>query len=81
MSRLLEIATSMRGRGWEIVIFPFSFLEWLRHHGHDIPEDPLRLTSRRAALVDKHFSLFLETGGFPEAQGMAAPERRQLLQG
>lgn len=76
-----EIATSMRGRGWEIVIDPFSFREWLRHHGHDIPEDPLRLSSRRAALVDKYFALFLETGGFPEAQRLAAPERRQLLQG
>lgn len=76
-----EIATSMRGRGWEIVIYPFSFPEWLRHHNHKIPEDVTRMTSRRAVLMDRHFATYLETGGFPEAQGLALRERRQLLQG
>jgi predicted AAA+ superfamily ATPase len=76
-----EIATSMRGRAWEIVMHPFSFREWLRHHGHEIPEQPGQLSSRRAVLFDQHFSRYLETGGFPEAQGLSGPERRQLLQG
>jgi predicted AAA+ superfamily ATPase len=76
-----EIATSMRGRGWEIVIHPFSFREWLRHGGHDIPDAPSRLTARRAALLDHRFAEYLMTGGFPEAQGLRLPERRQLLQG
>lgn len=76
-----EIATSMRGRGWEIVIHPFSFREWLRHHGHEIPADVTRMTARRAVLMDRHFATYLETGGFPEAQGLALRERRQLLQG
>ncbi|MDB4459043.1 ATP-binding protein [bacterium] len=76
-----EIATSMRGRAWEIQIHPFSFREWLRHHGHEIPESTSKLTSRRAALLDKHFVAYLETGGFPEAQGLALRDRRQLLQG
>lgn len=76
-----EIATSMRGRGWEIVIHPFSFREWLRHHGQEIPEEAARLSSRRAIRLDHRFSQYLETGGFPEAQGLTGPERRQLLQG
>jgi predicted AAA+ superfamily ATPase len=76
-----EIATSMRGRGWEIVIHPFSFREWLRHGGHEIPDVPSRLTARRAALLDHRFAEYLVTGGFPEAQGLLPPERRQLLQG
>jgi len=76
-----EIATSMRGRGWEIVIQPFSFREWLRHHGHEIPEDGGKLTARKAARLDRHFAEYLDIGGFPEAQGLAMPERRQLLQG
>lgn len=75
-----EIATSMRGRSWEIAIHPFSFREWLRHHGHEIPDDPSRLTSRRSALMDRHFAGYMESGGFPEAQGLALPDRRQLLQ-
>lgn len=76
-----EIATSMRGRGWEVVIQPYSFREWLRHHGREIPEDAAKLTARKAARLDRDFADFLESGGFPEAQGLAAPERRQLLQG
>lgn len=76
-----EIATSMRGRGWEIPIYPFSFREYLPHHGHEIPDDPARLTARRSALLDKQFSAWLESGGFPEAQGLDARDRRQLLSG
>ena len=76
-----EIATAMRGRGWEIVIHPFSFREWLCHHGYKLPDDAGKLTRRRAVLVDRQFNEWLTTGGFPEAQGLNAIERRQLLQG
>lgn len=76
-----EIATSMRGRAWEVAIYPFSFGEFLRHHGHERPEAPDRLTSRKAAALDHHFAQYLMVGGFPEAQGLGPAERRQLLQG
>jgi len=76
-----EIATSMRGRAWEIVMHPFSFREWLIHHGREVPEDARRLSSRRAVLLDQQFAGYLEMGGFPEAQGLSGAERRQLLQG
>lgn len=76
-----EIASAMRGRAWEISIHPFSFPEFLRHHRHELPDDPARLTSRQAARLDHHFADFLERGGFPEAQSLSLPERRQLLQG
>ncbi len=75
-----EIATSMRGRAWEIPIYPFSFGEFLRHHGHEIPEAPGRLTSRKAVAFDHHFANYLAMGGFPEAQGLQPAERRHLLQ-
>lgn len=76
-----EIATSMRGRGWEIVIHPFSFREWLRHHKHEIPDDAGKLTRRRAVQVDRQFNEWLTTGGFPEVQGLSSVEQSQLLQG
>jgi len=76
-----EIATSMRGRAWEIEIYPFSFAEFLRHHGHEMPEDPRQLTSRKATEMDHYFGEFLTIGGFPEAQGLNVADRRQLLQG
>ena len=76
-----EIATSMRGRAWEVLIQPFGFGEFLRHHGHEVPADAGRLVARQRAFMDHQFAAYLEQGGFPEAQGIAAPERRKLLQG
>ncbi len=76
-----EIATAMRGRAWEVMIQPFGFGEFLRHHGHDVPVDAGRLVARQRALMDHQFAAYLGQGGFPEAQGMTAPERRKLLQG
>lgn len=82
-ARLLsrEIASSMRGRGWEIVIHPFSFGEALRHQGRDIPTHPHKLTARNQTVLDRHFMEYLHTGGFPEAQNLDTIHRRQLLQG
>jgi len=76
-----EIATSMRGRAWEIIIQPFSFAEFLQHHGYDTPTNPLLLTAKQSASLDYHFARYLETGGFPEAQGLDSINRRHLLQG
>jgi hypothetical protein len=76
-----EIATSMRGRAWEIPIHPFSFREFLRHHQKEIPGSPDALTTRKRTALDHHFANYLETGGFPEAQDLSAANRRQLLQG
>ncbi len=76
-----EIATSMRGRAWEIAIHPFGFREYLRHHGHAIPLSPDRLSCREATALDHHFADYVRTGGFPEAQDLAQGDVRQLLQG
>ncbi len=76
-----EIATSMRGRAWEIAIHPFSFAEFLRHHGHEIPSALSNLSAKKAAALDHHFARYLEIGGLPEAQGLDPAHRRQLVQG
>lgn len=76
-----EIATSMRGRAWEIAIHPFSFAEFLRHHGHEIPSALSNLSAKKAAALDHHFARYLEIGGLPEAQGLNPAHRRQLVQG
>ena len=81
-ARLLsrEIATAMRGRAWEIVIQPFSFREYLRHHKLPGPDKPARMDSRQRARLDHHFAAYIKSGGFPEAQDIAPGERSQLLQ-
>ncbi|MCC5789011.1 MAG: ATP-binding protein, partial [Opitutales bacterium] len=81
-ARLLsrEVATAMRGRGWEVVITPFSFPEYLRHHNREPEQKPKFLQSREKMRLDTEFQNFLVTGGFPEAQGLPDSDRRQLLQ-
>jgi len=76
-----EIATSMRGRGWEITIHPFSFTEYLQHHHHTLPENSDALTQKQAIQLDQRLREYLSEGGFPEAQNLPPVHRRQLLTG
>jgi len=74
-----EIATALRGRAWEVPLFPFSFPEALRHHGRPVPEHPGVSTSAERSALEKAFLEWLTVGGFPEAQGLEPPARAQLL--
>lgn len=74
-----ELATAMRGRAWEVVIHPFSFEEYLRHHGHAIPEHPEFLPAAARSALERAFLEYLTAGGFPEAQGLDASTRHRLL--
>lgn len=74
-----EIATALRGRAWEVPLYPFSFAEALRHRGETIPEEAGFLTGAERAGLERSFTDWLAGGGFPEAQGLDAPSRRQLL--
>jgi uncharacterized protein len=80
-ARLLsrEVATAMRGRGWEVVIHPFSFEEALRHRGAQVPARPDRVTPLERSRLERSLTDYLEEGGFPEAQGLDAPTRHRLL--
>lgn len=80
-SRLLsrEVATSMRGRGIEVLVHPFSFREYLRHRNAE-PHTPINsLPKARRSSLQKHFLAYLEEGGFPEAQGLLPRDRSTLL--
>ena len=75
-----EVHTSLRGRGMETLILPFSFREFLRHRGEE-PASAESLPAAERSQVEKRFLEYLETGGFPEAQGLSARHRVELLQG
>jgi len=76
-----EVHTSLRGRGMETVIRPFSFREFLRHRGAE-PAKPARgFTAADRSRIEKEFREYLTTGGFPEAQGLPVEWRVDLLQG
>jgi predicted AAA+ superfamily ATPase len=82
-ARLLsrEVATSMRGRAVEAIVYPFSFGESLCHAGVKLPADPSFLSGRQRSTLEKAFRQYLACGGFPEAQALAERDRRHLLQG
>lgn len=76
-----EVHTSLRGRGIETTIRPFSFREFLRHRGEEARAEPRRWTADERSLVEKRFGEYLLEGGFPEAQGLARALCVELLQG
>lgn len=80
-ARLLsrEVATSMRGRALEAVVYPFSFREYLRHHQREPSAALPRLTKAQRSSVEKDLLDYLTAGGFPEAQGLNLRDRNELL--
>ena len=76
-----EVHTSLRGRGMETVIRPFSFREFLRHRDEEPAGRARELGAQQRSRVEKRFREYLNTGGFPEAQGLSPELRVDLLQG
>ena len=76
-----EVHTSLRGRGIETTIRPFSFREFLRHRGEEPRSEPRRWTAAERSLVEKRFGEYLVEGGFPEALRLTRALRVELLQG
>jgi predicted AAA+ superfamily ATPase len=74
-----EIATAMRGRAWGVVIHPFSFEEYLRHHQVPVPEKPDFLAPPERSTIERAFQDYLACGGFPEAQNVELTTRHELL--
>lgn len=82
-ARLLsrEVATSMRGRAMEALVHPFSFREFQRHVGREPDRAPERLRKAARSALEKDLRTYLAGGGFPEAAGVAARDRIDLLHG
>jgi hypothetical protein len=74
-----ELATAMRGRAWEVVLHPFSFMEYLAHHRLPHPARVDILAARQRSALERTFLDYLAVGGFPEAQGLDAGTRQRLL--
>lgn len=74
-----EIATAMRGRAWEVVLFPFSFEEYLRHAGVEPPARDDMLAAAERTRLQSALRSYLASGGFPEAQGIEESSRLKLL--
>lgn len=81
-SKLLsrEIATNLRGRSISTEIFPFSYTEYLRHHGL-FEAAPTRFGTKTSSVLRRALADYLEHGGFPEVQGLGKNLRTEILQG
>jgi hypothetical protein len=76
----IEIATCLRGRSLPVEIFPFSFQEFLRYHELFI-DRPKTFGAKTSSTLRKAIKNFLQTGGFPEIQGLDQYLRVEILQG
>jgi predicted AAA+ superfamily ATPase len=76
-----EVATGMRGRAVEAVVYPFSFRECLRHQGREPKPGSGRYTKAERSSLDRQLLDYLRAGGFPEAQGLDPRDRLELLNG
>lgn len=76
-----EVATSLRGRGMEVLVHPFSFREALRHARAEPATSWKQLSRASRSALDAKLLEYLATGGFPEAQGLDERDRIKLLEG
>jgi len=76
-----EIASSLRGRSIEVIIYPYSFKEFASHHHIDIPENLKHIDSQKRSILENLMMKYLSQGGFPEAQELSQRDRHLLLQG
>lgn len=76
-----EVATSMRGRGMEALVLPFSFREFLRREGMEPEGRPDRLPKAGRSALERKLAEYLAAGGFPEAVGAGIRDRFDLLRG
>lgn len=74
-----EVATSMRGRAVEAVVYPFSFREAFHHQGRESEKPSARLTKADRSSLEKDMHPYLAAGVFPEAQGLDSRDRHELL--
>lgn len=74
-----EIATSLRGRSLSCEIFPFTFVELLRHRQIDFSFTDMPGSGARAHIKNQ-FQHFLLNGGFPEIQEYPRYDRVKVLQ-
>jgi predicted AAA+ superfamily ATPase len=74
-----EIATTLRGRAWSVLVHPFAFDEVLRHAGEAVPDVSVQLGARARSSVEGAFLAWLDAGGFPEVQGQPPAVRHRLL--
>ena len=76
-----EISSSMRGRSVEVIVYPYSYREFLSSQKIEPPDSLVRVTKELRSRLEHQLLSYLTVGGFPEAQGLTNLDRHLLLQG
>ena len=67
-----ELATHLTGRHRVYEVYPYSFREYLRSRGHEVPSGAT-LSTRERAMLSALFADYFAVGGFPEVGQVANP--------
>ena len=74
-----EIASSMRGRALELIIYPYSYREFLKSRNIDIPPSLKHVDKQMRSMLE-HQLLTSYHGWFPRSPGARIGDRYFLLQ-
>lgn len=82
-SKLLssELASEMRGRSIEYVLYPYSFREYVGVHYPRIDVDAPAFSTIERITLQNAFDAYLREGGFPGVQDLSASQAVSTLQG
>lgn len=75
-----ELPTELRGRAWEIQVYPLTFTEFLRFKGIKIDPEKIPYLDEERAKFDYHFQNYLLYGGMPEVALVPEAKKWELLQ-
>lgn len=60
-----EVSTSLTGRNRQVIVYPFSFKEFIKFKNFEVPENNV-YTGKKRALIRRYFNMYSNIGGFPE---------------
>lgn len=72
----LEIASKLRGRTLNYEIFPFSYIEYLKHNNIEIDSH----SSKTRSFMVNAFNSYFQSGGYPEIMNVSEVLRVKILQ-
>lgn len=76
-----QLSPAISGRYLKITVHPLDFSEYLLFKGVEVPDDPLKITTKRYELLE-HLRNYFEEGGFPAGISLQDKElQREIISG
>jgi predicted AAA+ superfamily ATPase len=75
-----ELPTELRGRNWEVKVYPLSFKEFLRFKNFTVNLEEINYLENKKAQIYHYFEEYLLYGGLPEVVLSPKEKKIELLQ-